>query len=65
MNIPNTTMLKPTDLAEMWHISPARLANMRSAGVGPAFVRIGASVRYRQADIEAYEAANLVRPIGA
>lgn len=37
------------------------LENLRYAGKGPAFVRLGArAVRYRVADLDAYAAANLV-----
>lgn len=64
-NSNTSIMLKPADLAARWGTSPGRLANLRSAGRGPAHVKIGQSVRYRIADIEAYEAAHTVQPISA
>jgi hypothetical protein len=43
------------EAAEFLRCSPASLANMRSAGVGPKFVKIfNRSVRYRPADVVAY-----------
>lgn len=65
MNPNTSTMLKPADLAARWHTSTGRLGNLRSAQRGPAHVKIGQSVRYRIADIEAYEAANTVQPVVA
>lgn len=58
-------ILRPTDLAERWATSAGRLANMRSAGIGPKYCKIGASIRYRLSDIEAYEEANTVAPLSA
>ena len=58
-------MLRPADLAERWGTSAGRLANMRSAGIGPKYCKIGTSIRYRLSDIEAYEEANTVAPMGA
>jgi predicted site-specific integrase-resolvase len=43
------------DLAARWQVSPRTLERWRWVGTGPAFVRIGGSVRYRVEDIEAYE----------
>lgn len=51
--------------AEFLGTTEGRLANMRCAGIGPAFVKIGHSVRYRMSDLEAYVSANTVQPIGA
>jgi len=42
-----------------------RLANLRCTGTGPAFVKIGHSVRYRLSDVEAYLDAHTVRPVCA
>lgn len=58
-------MLRPEQFAERVGVSARTLANWRSAGIGPTYVKIGASVRYRLSDIEAYEVANTVAPIGA
>lgn len=55
--------LTPEALAERWSCTKGWLANMRSAGVGPRYLKIGRSVRYRVADIRAFEAANTVEPV--
>ncbi len=54
------SLLTPVQLAERWQVHPGSLANERSAGTGLPFVKIGARVRYRLSDIEAYERAALV-----
>ena len=50
--------LTPRELAERWKhtVSMATLANWRSAGQGPQYLKIGGRVLYRRADVEAYEA---------
>jgi predicted DNA-binding transcriptional regulator AlpA len=58
-------LLRAGDVAEFLGTTEGRLANMRSAGSGPAFVKIGHSVRYRLSELEAYVAANTVRPKAA
>lgn len=58
-------MLRADELAIRWSTSPGRLANLRSAGRGPRYCRIGTSIRYRLEDIEQYEAANTVEPVSA
>lgn len=46
-------------LAQRWLISERTLEQWRWQGKGPRFLKVGARVIYRLADIEAYEAANL------
>lgn len=58
-------MLNAHTLADRWGTSAGRLANMRCAGTGPIFVKIGGSIRYRLSDIEDYERANTVAPVAA
>lgn len=54
-------LLTPAELATRWDMKPASLANMRHRGRGPAYVKLGGSaVRYRAADVEAYERAGMV-----
>jgi hypothetical protein len=65
MTTGNPPMMRAEELAQRWDTSTGRLANMRSAGTGPKFVRIGTSIRYRLSDIDAYETANTVEPISA
>ena len=56
----NTTrLLTSGDLATRWQVHKGHLANLRCHGEGPAYVKIGSSVRYRLADIEAYELASV------
>lgn len=51
--------LRQIDLARRWRISPRTLERWRWLGQGPAFLRLGSSVAYRIADVEAFEAAQL------
>lgn len=53
--------LRPEELAVRWQTTPKTLANRRGRGQGPAFVNVGASVRYPMGEIVAYEAANRVQ----
>ena len=50
-----STLLTPTKLAERWGCSTGWLANMRSAGGGPKFLKLGSNVRYRVPDVLEYE----------
>ena len=52
--------LTPAELAQRWRCSRGWLANLRCRGEGPAYVKLGARVLYRQHDVAAYEAASLV-----
>jgi len=45
-----------TDLAERWQISEATLERWRTEAGGPMFLKLGAQVRYRVRDVEAFEA---------
>ena len=42
---------------------PSTLAHWRSEGRGPAFIKLGSRVAYRGADLNAWLAAQTVRPI--
>lgn len=55
--------LAPADLARRWHVTSGHLANLRSGGTGPAFLKLGSRVVYRVSDIEAYEAAARVEAV--
>lgn len=48
------TMLRAYDAAEYLGVAVASLAKWRVTGTGPAFFKIGASVRYRQTDLETW-----------
>lgn len=47
-----------TTLATRWNVSTKLIQKFRLVGGGPAFVKIGRSVRYDLGVIEAYEQAN-------
>lgn len=60
------THLTPKQLSTRWACSTGWLANMRSAGRGPAYVKPSPNrVLYPLAVIEAYEADRTVEPIAA
>jgi predicted DNA-binding transcriptional regulator AlpA len=50
----NDKLKSPVELAEALNIKAATLAEWRAKGLGPAFHKIGRSVRYAQHDIEAW-----------
>jgi hypothetical protein len=58
--------LTPEQLAERWEISTKTLANMRSLGNGPVYVKIGAGIKssgrviYLVRDIDAFENSNRI-----
>lgn len=47
-------LLTTTEAAVYLNIQPATMEQHRWNGRGPRFVKIGRSVRYRQADLDAY-----------
>jgi predicted DNA-binding transcriptional regulator AlpA len=53
-------LLTDVQLAARWQLSRGTLANQRSQGRGPAYLKLSGRVRYRRSDIEAYEQAGLV-----
>ena len=52
-----TRLLTERDLARRWQVAVKTLQNARLCGRGPSFVKLGRTVRYQLADIEAFEAA--------
>ena len=52
----NERCMTQTELAERWRISEATLERWRTEAGGPVFLKIGAQVRYRVRDVEAFEA---------
>jgi predicted DNA-binding transcriptional regulator AlpA len=48
-------LLDTHQLAKRWNVSARTLERHRTTGDGPRFLRVGGAVRYRLADIEAYE----------
>lgn len=47
--------ISQNELAQRWQVSEATLERWRSQRKGPQFLRLGGQVRYRLADVEAYE----------
>lgn len=47
-------LLTATDLAKELNTHARTLANWRTAGTGPRFVKVGGSVRYRRSDVDAW-----------
>lgn len=61
-----TPMYRPEDVARLYAVSVGTLANWRSAGIGPTYVKVGGKcVRYRADDLAAWDAANTVEPVSA
>lgn len=57
----NIVLLTEGQLAARWQISLKKLQADRWRGNGVPFVKIGRLVRYRLADVQAYESARLVQ----
>jgi len=53
-------LLTDAQLATRWQLSRGTLANQRSQGRGPAYLKLAGRIRYRRTDIEAYEQAGFV-----
>lgn len=51
-----TRHITPFQLARRWGIDPKTLQNWRYKGTGPPYLKLGGHIRYRQDEIEAYEA---------
>ena len=52
-------LLTQAALARRWKVSPRTLERWRWLGRGPQYMKVGGQVRYRIADVAAYEAAQL------
>lgn len=49
------THLNQEELAERWSINSRTLANWRSGGIGPKFLKLNGRILYRMSDIKDYE----------
>lgn len=47
-------LLTPAELAEYLSTTTANLAQLRYLGKGPAFIKAGRSIRYRESDVQAW-----------
>lgn len=54
-------LAKATEAAEYLGTTVAQLARLRWEGIGPAYTRLGRSIRYRWVDIDAWVDAGLVQ----
>jgi predicted DNA-binding transcriptional regulator AlpA len=52
-------LISPTELANMLGITTGALANNRSAGKGPRYVKLGKQVFYRKTDVQAWIDTNV------
>lgn len=57
-----TPTLNTREAAQVLGISATRLSHWRCEGAGPAYARLGRSVRYSEADLLAFVAARRVVP---
>lgn len=53
-------LLTTEELAKRWKCSPDSLVNERVAGTGAPYIKVGRKVRYRLADVQAFEDRNRV-----
>jgi predicted DNA-binding transcriptional regulator AlpA len=56
--------LEPNDVHVLYGISEKTLANWRSQGRGPRYLKIGRLVRYAMADLEDWERSKRVLTFG-
>jgi excisionase family DNA binding protein len=54
-------LLTVAEAAEYLHCGESTLNKLRVSGGGPAFIKMGASVRYAERDVEKYIAANRIK----
>ena len=52
----DTQHINQFQLSRRWGINPRTLQNWRCKGRGPAYLKIGGHIMYREDDIESYEA---------
>ncbi|MBT2567712.1 DNA-binding protein [Arthrobacter sp. ISL-85] len=57
--------MKPAELSIRIETSTAVLANWRYLGIGPKFIKLGRSIRYRVTDVEAWLDAQTRQQTGA
>jgi hypothetical protein len=59
-NTERSGMAKAGPVAEFLKTTEGNLARLRFEGKGPAYVRIGRSIRYRWSDVYSWVEANIV-----
>nr|EDZ38383.1 MAG: Hypothetical protein CGL2_10305005 [Leptospirillum sp. Group II '5-way CG'] len=55
-------LLSNSEAAEFLGMSPDTLPRWRWAGIGPVYLRVGRSIKYRRADLEAFLNESRVNP---
>ncbi|MHB8368812.1 MAG: helix-turn-helix domain-containing protein [Leptospirales bacterium] len=55
-------LLTNGEAAEYLGMSPDTLPRWRWAGIGPAYLKVGRSIKYRRADLEAFLNESRVNP---
>jgi predicted DNA-binding transcriptional regulator AlpA len=55
-------LLSNSEAAEFLGMSPDTLPRWRWAGIGPAYLKVGRSIKYRRADLEAFLNESRVNP---
>lgn len=59
-------LMKDRETSEMVLLSPKTLANMRSRGDGPPYIRLsGGAIRYSRRAVSAWLEQNTIHPQGA
>lgn len=58
-----THLMTTKEAAAFLDLKPNTLVKWRQRGEGPPFVRLGANVRYAEADLRAYIEGNRVFPV--
>ncbi|WP_367402486.1 helix-turn-helix transcriptional regulator [Kocuria marina] len=61
----NHTLITPAQLAEYLSTNVQGLAQMRYLGTGPAFVKLGKRVMYRENDVQSWLEQNTHTQTGA
>lgn len=56
--------LTPEDVKKRLTVSMSTLANWRSTGKGPPYIKLCGTVRYPLDLLVAWEASNIVQPVG-
>ncbi|AKS22509.1 hypothetical protein ABH19_00140 [Leptospirillum sp. Group II 'CF-1'] len=55
-------LLSNSEAAEFLGMSPDTLPRWRWAGIGPAYLKVGRSIKYRREDLEAFLNESRVNP---
>jgi len=59
VSFPTSQILRTPEAAAYLNVQPTTLEQWRWNGRGPTFIKLGRSVRYRQADLDAFLSARV------